>query len=272
MTLAAAVEILKKAGVENPLYDARQIFSKIGKIKMEQLVLGGEVENGSDAAIAIERRAQRIPLEYVIGSVDFYKESYTVAEGCLIPRDDTECLVDFAVKNIPEGAEFLDLCTGSGCIALSVLNNTKNTTATAVDISAAALDIARKNAENLHLCNRVRFIEADALEAPITNGCFALLSNPPYVTDSEYDSLSPEIHNEPKIAFVGGVDGLDFYKKIISLYKERIADEGFIAFEIGSEQGKALKNIAAENLMSCEILTDLSGLDRVAVIKKAHKA
>lgn len=268
MTLAAAVEILKKAGVENPLYDARQIFSKIGKIRMEELVLGGEVEDGGEAAIAIERRAQRIPLEYLIGQVDFYKERYTVADGCLIPRDDTECLVDFAVKNIPDGADFIDLCTGSGCIALSVLNNTKNTKALAVDISAAALDIARQNAEKLGLCERVRFVEADVLSAPLAEECFALLSNPPYVTDSEYTALSPEIHKEPKIAFVGGVDGLDFYKKIVSLYKERIAKDGFIAFEIGCEQADALREIASENLMSCEILTDLSGLDRVAVLRK----
>ena len=103
MTLSEAVEILKKAGIENPVYDARQIFSKIGKIKMEHLILGGEVEDGSEAALAVIKRAERTPLEYLIGSVAFYRESYIVREGCLIPRDDTECLVDFAVNNIPEG-------------------------------------------------------------------------------------------------------------------------------------------------------------------------
>lgn len=268
MTLSRAVEILKNAGVENPLYDARQIFSKIGNIPMEQLVLGGEVEDGSPAATAVAKRAERIPLEYLIGYTDFYKEQYIVTEGCLIPRDDTECLVDFAVKNIPEGALFIDLCTGSGCIALSVLNNTKDTVAIAADISDSALDIARKNADRLKLSERVSFIKADVLEAPIAERCFALLSNPPYVTDGEYPTLTPEIHNEPKIAFVGGEDGLEFYKRITALYRNLVDDFGFIAFEIGYGQAEALKKIAKDNRMRCEILTDLSGLDRVAVLRK----
>lgn len=268
MTLAQAVEILKNAGVENPLYDARQIFNKIGKIPMERLVLGGEVEDGGEAALAIKKRAERIPLEYVIGYTDFYKESYAVTQDCLIPRDDTECLVDFAVKNIPDGADFIDLCTGSGCVALSVLNNTKNTSAYAIDISEAALLVAKGNAERLGLSDRVRFVLADVLEAPPAERCFALLSNPPYVTEAEYPALSPEIHKEPRIAFVGGDDGLEFYKKITAFYRDLIADEGFIAFEIGYAMGKALTSIAQDNRMTCEILTDLSGCDRVAVLRK----
>ena len=268
MTLARAVEILKNAGIENPLYDARQIFSEIGNIPMEHLVIGGEVEDSSEAALAIAKRAERVPLEYLIGYTDFYKEQYVVGEGCLIPRDDTECLVDFAVKNIPAGAMFIDLCTGSGCVALSVLNNTVGTRVVAVDISDSALNIARKNADRLKLSERISLIEADVLRAPVSECCFALLSNPPYVTESEYPKLSPEIHNEPKIAFVGGVDGLEFYKRITALYRDLIDDYGFIAYEIGYEQKEALKKIAKNNRMSCEILTDLSGRDRVAVLRK----
>ena len=111
MTLARAVEILKGAGVDSPLYDARQIFHRIGGIPMERLVLGGEVEDGSPAHTAILKRAARVPLEYVIGYTDFYRESYIVSDKCLIPRDDTEVLVDFTVKNIPPYAGFVDLCT-----------------------------------------------------------------------------------------------------------------------------------------------------------------
>ena len=268
MTLAHAVEILKNAGVENPLYDARQIFSKIGNIPMERLVLGGEVADGSPTALAISKRAERIPLEYLIGYTDFYKEQYIVAEGCLIPRDDTECLVDFAVKNIPEGALFIDLCTGSGCIALSVLNNTKDTVAIAADISDSALDIARKNADRLKLSERVSFIKADVLEAPVAERCFALLSNPPYVTDGEYPTLTPEIHNEPKIAFVGGEDGLKFYKRITALYRNLIDDFGFIAFEIGYDQGESLAKLARLYSCSFELIKDYSGNDRVVILRK----
>ena len=268
MTLARAVEILKGAGVDSPLYDARQIFHRIGGIPMERLVLGGEVEDGSPAHTAILKRAARVPLEYVIGYTDFYRESYIVSDKCLIPRDDTEVLVDFTVKNIPPYAAFVDLCTGSGCVALSVLNNTDNTTAIAADVSDGALGIARKNAERLGLSERVEIIRADALSEAVCNRCYALLSNPPYVTEEEYPALSPEIHNEPKIAFVGGGDGLDFYKRITELYRDIIDDRGFIAFEIGYRQAAQLKEIAMRNRMSCEILTDLSGNDRVAVLRK----
>lgn len=268
MTLARAVEILKSAGVDSPLYDARQIFHKIGGIPMERLVLGGEVEDGSPAYAALMKRAERIPLEYIIGYADFYKESYFVSEDCLIPRNDTEILVDYAVKNIPDGASLVDLCTGSGCVALSVLNNTKKTTAIAVDISEAALGIARKNSDALHLLDRIEIMRADALEKAVCDACYALLSNPPYVTEDEYPTLSREIHNEPKIAFVGGRDGLDFYKRITELYRDVIDDCGFIAFEIGYKQAEGLRKIAERHRMTCEILTDLSGNDRVAVLRK----
>ncbi len=272
MTLSEAVEILRAAGVENPRYDARIIFSKIGKIGMEKLILGGEVEDGSEAALAIMKRAERIPLEYVMGSVDFYRENYIVDEGCLIPRDDTERLVEFAVKNIPDGAHFLDLCTGSGCVALSTLANTQNTTALAVDISDAALDVAKTNAQRLSLCDRVEFLRADVLDKPICDECFAVLSNPPYVTDAEYGGLSEEIKKEPKIAFVGGVSGLDFYRKITELYKSVISPGGFIAFEIGYRQATEIREIASANEMTCEIIKDLSGNDRVAVLRATVKA
>ena len=268
MTLAEAAEILKAAGVENPLYDARQIFERLGNIPKSRLVLGGEVEYGSPAFLAIMKRAERIPLEYVIGEADFYRESYIVNEGCLIPRNDTEALVDFAVRNIPSGAFFLDLCTGSGCVALSTINNTEATTALAADLSPSALAVAKANAERLGLSQRVEFSESDVLSRPLCRECFAVLSNPPYVTNSEYITLSPEIAKEPKMAFVGGMDGLDFYKRITELYRDVIADTGFIAYEIGYAQANALRDIAQENRMSCEILHDLSGNDRVAILRK----
>ena len=268
MTLKEAAAILSRAEIENPLYDARVIFSEIGGIPLSRLVLEGEVEDGSPTALAIERRALRIPLEYVIGSVDFYREKYLVGEGCLIPRDDTELLVDFAVKNIPHGASFVDLCTGSGCIALSVLNNTEATRAAAVDISPEAIAFARKNAERLGLLKRVELRLCDALSEPVTERCFAVLSNPPYVTESEYPTLSREIKHEPKIAFVGGENGLIFYRVITEKYKGIIDKEGFIAFEIGATQAAALREIAEKNEMSCEIVRDLSGNDRLAVLRR----
>lgn len=268
MTLNEAASILKEAGIDSPLYEARQIFSEVGNIPIERLIFGAEADDDSAVCAAVKKRAERIPLEYVIGHTYFYREKYTVTPDCLIPRGDTERLVDYAVAHIPKGELFVDLCTGSGCVALSVLNNTEKTEALAVDISDAALAVARKNANDLGLSDRAGLISADALGDAVCQRCYAVLSNPPYVTEDEYPTLSEEIHKEPRIAFVGGRDGLDFYRKITQTYRSVIADDGFIAFEIGYRQAAALCDIAKSNSMSCEILTDLAGNDRVAVLRK----
>ena len=121
MKLSDAVKILTEAGVENPRHDAREIFMRIGGIPLSSLIAKDTEASLPEVNDAISRRAKREPLQYIIGEVDFYREKYKVTKDCLIPREDTEILVDFAVKNIPEGKRFLDLCTGSGCIAVSTV-------------------------------------------------------------------------------------------------------------------------------------------------------
>jgi release factor glutamine methyltransferase len=190
-----------------------------------------------------------------------------VSPDCLIPRQDTEILVDFAVHNIPAGKRFIDLCTGSGCIAVSTLKNTEKTEATAIDISEPALDLARENAKRNEVADRLSFVLADVLEYAPKDEYFAVLSNPPYVTEAAYTKLQPEIYHEPKIAFVGGESGTVFYERIIDLYKNKIAKGGFFAFEIGFDQGDALTELARKNGMLSEIIKDFSGLDRVAILK-----
>lgn len=268
MTLKEAINLLSSAGVPDAAHDARAIFSHFGGFADYQLVSREISSDNPDLADALERRAKREPLQYIIGECDFYRERYFVSPGCLIPRSDTEVLVDFAVKNLPSGARFLDLCTGSGCVGLSVLNNTENTSATLVDISGAALDIARKNAERLGLASRANFLLADVLGEPICDEVYAVLSNPPYVTDSEYEALEKEIYFEPKSAFVGGADGGDFYRAITEKYRDRLAVGGFIAYEIGYAQAELLSEIAEANRMTCEIIHDLSGNARVAVLRR----
>lgn len=267
MTLNEAAKILSEAGIKSARDEARIIFHKLGGIPRHELVCSGVSSDSESVASAVLRRASREPLQYIIGECDFYRESYLVTPDCLIPRSDTEILVDFAVKNIPEGAHFIDLCTGSGCVALSVLNNTSKTNATAVDISDSALSVARKNAERLGLCDRIDFICRDALASRVAERAFAVLSNPPYVADACYEGLEPEIFAEPKAAFVGGEDGCDFYRILTPMYKGVIDKDGFIAYEIGYDQADTLRSIAGENGMSCEIIRDLGGKDRVAVLR-----
>lgn len=262
MTLKSAIELLKQAKIDSPEYDARELF----KLFIPLPTLSSECDDPRLISM-LQRRADREPLQYIIGEVGFYREVYRVTPDCLIPRSDTEILVDYAVKNIPRGESFLDLCTGSGCVAISTLCNTRDTHAVAVDISDGALKVAKENAEKNCVIDRIEFVSADVMKDEIRGEFFALLSNPPYVADEVYRALEKEIFHEPRIAFVGGVDGGDFYRRLTPMYKNRIQKEGFIAYEIGYDQGEMLKNIAKDNDMSCEILRDLSGNDRVAVLR-----
>ena len=262
MTLKEAINILTEAGVDSPLYDARELF----KIYCPEPIMMNTTCDDPQLLLALERRKKREPLQYIIGEVGFYREEYFVSPACLIPRADTEILVDYAVKNLPKGAHFADLCTGSGCVAISVPKNTAETTAIAMDISPDALEVARKNAERNGISTRIKFMEADVLTTD-PEPIFAMLSNPPYVSDTAYATLEKEIYHEPKIAFVAGSDGGDFYRLLTKKYSNAIDKDGFIAYEIGYDQADMLKKIAEENNMSCEIIKDLSGNDRVAVLK-----
>lgn len=268
MTLREAEELLSAAGIDSPRDEARLIFRLVGGVPQHETV---SLDSECDSPLvfkAVNRRAERVPLEYITGRADFYRESYKVNESVLIPRPDTEILVDYGVKNLPRGAYFLDLCTGSGCVALSILNNTRDTTALAVDISESALAVARENARELGLSDRIEFMRADVTEIAHTRSAYAVFSNPPYVSDSAYEALEPEIYKEPKIAFLGGADGCDFYRTLTPLYRDIIDKDGFIAYEIGYDQGDLLREIAGTCGMHCEIIRDLGGRERVAVLRR----
>ena len=269
MKLFEAIEILSAAGIEDAAHDARVIFEKIGGVPKSQLVFRDAESTCESISSAVSRRAAREPLQYIIGEVDFYNESYKVTPDCLIPRADTEILVDYAVRNIPSGKRLLDLCTGSGCVAISTLKNTDKTVAVAVDKSAAALGIARENAERNGVFERIEFFEKDILNEKTEGKFFALLSNPPYVTEGAYRELAPEIYFEPSMAFLGGECGTVFYERIISDYKNSLEDGGFMALEIGYDQALAAKNIAEKNGFFAEVIKDFSANDRVIVLKKA---
>lgn len=268
MTLKEAEIILGEAGIEDARHEARIIFAAVGGEPIYKLLSPAYSTENEEVRAAVLKRAEREPLAYVIGSVDFYNERYKVTPDCLIPRPDTEILVDYAVNEIPEGETFIDLCTGSGCVAISTLANTENTRAIAVDISEGALSVAKENAGFMEVADRIEFLRADVTERALCDKVFAVLSNPPYVSESAYKTLEPEIFKEPEIAFLGGEDGGDFYRALTPLYRDVIADEGFIAYEIGYDQADLLRKIAEENGMRCIILRDLSGHTRVAVLKK----
>ena len=268
MKLSEAVSRLRASGIESARRDAMEIFSEIGGVPKGELMLG-DAESFSEAVIsAVERRASREPLQYIIGKCYFYNEEYEVNESVLIPRSDTEILVEYACRNIPKGKKFLDLCTGSGCVGISTLKNTVGTTAILVDISEDALGVAERNARLNGVFERAELKRADVFGECVGDKVFAVLSNPPYVKDSVYETLEREIFHEPRIAFVGGEDGCDFYREITKKYKDRLECGGFIAYEIGYDQGEALTLIGEKEGMDCRIIKDYSGNDRVAVLSK----
>ena len=266
MTLKEAEELLLGAGIEDARHEARIIFAEVGGEPLYKLLTPSYSSESPEVEKALKRRAEREPLAYVIGAVDFYNERYKVTPDCLIPRADTEILVDFAVKHIPEGESFVDLCTGSGCVAVSTLANTKGTRAIAADISEGALSVARENAEFMGVANRVDFKLFDVKSGALCERAFAVLSNPPYVSEESYKTLEPEIYKEPREAFVGGADGGDFYRILTPIYRDVIDPRGFIAYEIGFDQRAIMEQIAEENGMNLQIIRDLGGRDRVAVL------
>ena len=256
------------AGVSAARYDAKQIFEHIGGYSQVEMTLSDVDTDKPEVTDAVTRRAKREPLQYIIGKVYFYNEEYEVNEGCLIPRSDTEILVEYAVKNLPSGARFFDLCTGSGCIGISVLKNTVATTAVLADISDRALEICNRNAERNGIeKERYTAVCTDVLDGKIDGEVYAVLSNPPYIPEGEYLTLEREIFHEPRGAFVADREGLEFYERLTPAYRNSLLPGGFIAYEIGASQAAALMKIAEENGMSCEIVRDLSGHDRVAVLR-----
>lgn len=267
ITLKETIEAFRKAGVPSPEYDARELFRAFSGCDTPIVTLS-TASDSKELNGAIKRRINREPLQYIIGSVGFYREEYKVTPDCLIPRSDTEMLVDFAVKAIPEGKRFADLCSGSGCVGISTLKNTKNTTCDSFDISEGALALTEENARLNGVSQRLTAIKKDLLREGIDGEYFAILSNPPYIPQRVYEGLDKEIFSEPEIAFVGGDDGLTFYKRLIPMCKKCIKADGFIAFEIGYDQADSLSVLAKENGLSIEIIKDYSGNDRVAVLRK----
>lgn len=274
MKFSDIVLSLEKAGVDSPEFDARILLEHFCSVRPHELPFVYEKDfDSAELAEAVKKRVDRYPLQYIIGSWSFMTEEYEVNEHCLIPRQDTELLVETAIKTLPENAGFIDLCTGSGCVAVSTLAARPDCRATAADLFPETLSLAKRNAEKNGVADRFSPILADVLSEPCEDvkaraPFDAVLSNPPYIQSHVVKTLSPEVGYEPEAALDGGRDGLDFYRAILKFYTPLLSSDGFFAFEIGYDQGQDLKNLAAENGFCCKILSDLSGNDRVAVLKK----
>jgi len=213
----------------------------------------------------LNREPSDTPEAYATGEAYFYNEVYKVTPAVLIPRPDTERVVDKVIDYLPPNGKLLDLCTGSGCIAVSAMNARKDCTAVAVDISAAAVEIARHNAVINGAADRVEFVTADINTLDIAGKYDIIVSNPPYIRTDVIETLDVSVRDyEPITALDGGADGMDFYRLILNRFADNVKSGGLIIFEIGYDQADEIKKICGE---ATEIYKDYGGNDRVAVIK-----
>lgn len=271
MTLREAIASLSAAGVPDPKNDAILLFTHVsGRSRASVMFSLDDDISGepyfNDFLTALNRRREREPLQYIVGKWSFYGDEYKVSPACLIPRPDTETVVDESLALLPPHARVADLCCGSGCIGIALLRNS-DAFCDSVDISPDAIEIARENATSLGVSHRIRFIVGDVFDDTLLKGKYDLItSNPPYIRRGCASGLEPELTFEPAIALFGGDDGMDFYRAIVKNFKSRLTPDGAFVFEIGYDQASEIALVAQENKMSTRIVCDLEDRPRAAIL------
>lgn len=292
--------ILNEAGIEEAALDARLLLESVCGTNRNDLLVHGEqpVTAGSEEKYMdwIGKRAGHIPLQQLTGEQDFMGLTFTVNEHVLIPRQDTEILVEEVLKELHDGMRVLDMCTGSGCILISLLHYSNGCEGLGVDLSAEALKVARQNAQRIlgenfsetkdcgvktfetesddaetaintaenETAGRARFLQSDLFEN--VEGKFEIIvSNPPYIASAEVDKLMPEVRDhEPRMALDGTADGLEFYRRIIEEAGQHLVSSGMLFFEIGYDQGQAVSELMRQHgYREVQVVQDYAGLDRV---------
>ena len=269
-------QYFKEKGIESPRLDAEVLLSHIlGRERIYLYVHFDEPLEPAELARyreAIKQRVQRVPVAYIIGEKEFMGLTFKVTADTLVPRPDTEILVQAAVERLRARGEtprFADIGTGSGAICLSILHFLPKAQADTVDISPAARAVAEENAAALGASDRVTFHTGDLL-APLAGQCYdAILSNPPYIPDGDIAALAPEVRlKEPRTALAGGKDGLDFYRRLTADAPAHLKDGGFLAVEIGIHQAAPVAALAVPSFSRTEILKDYAGIERVVIAWK----
>lgn len=257
---------LEKAGIQEAALDARLLLEEVCGTDRNTLLVHGDravtEEEETQFRIFIERRSTHEPLQQITGWQEFMGLRFSVTEDVLVPRQDTETLVEEVMRYLRDGMEILDVCTGSGCILLSLLRYSNGCRGVGCDISAKALAVAAQNAKELGIS--AQFIQSDLFES--IEGRFEyIVSNPPYIRKDMIPTLMEEVRDhEPLIALDGGEDGLDFYRKITREATEHLYSGGMLFFEIGYDQGEAVKLLMEEEgYEEVTVSQDLAGLDRV---------
>ncbi|WP_443868498.1 peptide chain release factor N(5)-glutamine methyltransferase [Mitsuokella multacida] len=270
-------QYFKDKGIESPRLDAEVLLAHVLEKQRIYLYVHFDepLQPGELAAYRemIKKRVLRVPVAQILGEKEFMGLTFKVTADTLVPRPDTEILVQAAVDRLramagEEPLRFADIGTGSGAICLSVLHYLAGTVADTVDISPAARAVAEENAASLGLADRVTFHTGDLLQ-PLSGISFAaILSNPPYIPEADIVKLAPEVRlKEPHTALSGGQDGLDFYRRLANEAPAMLVPGGFTAFEVGIHQAGDVADLLKANPLidRTEILPDYAGIDRVVV-------
>ena len=271
------IKELVEAKIPSPRLEARILISRASDIDTNDVTDATSLNNMQLKKLEnmlIERKKHK-PLDKIIGIKGFFCNDFITSEDVLSPRPDTEVLVEEAIKIIKENnfKKLLDLGTGSGCIVLSILEQCKDILATAVDASDKALTIAKTNANRLNLTDKCKFIKANWFDTnfsnKIENKYDIIVSNPPYIPTDDIKTLEPEVKNfDPMLALDGGADGLDSYKQIAVVTKEKISNKGYVLIEAGINQEKEIINIFKnQGFTHISSINDLNSIPRCIVFK-----
>lgn len=271
MTYLDLTKRLSSIGADAPAYEAAEIIRVILGHTREWCTFNKDTELPQEIDTALAKREQGIPLQYVLGEAWFYGNRFRVTPDCLIPQPDTEHAVALSLEHTPRGGHILDICTGSGCIAISILKEDETLTADALDISEPALEIAKANAEANGVASRLTLTNTDALSDDISSligKADVIVSNPPYINSDVIDTLSAEVRHEPRIALDGGADGMMFYTHFIKNLTAHMKTDAVMVLEIGYDQSERILELCREVNLACTLHRDFGGNIRVAVIKR----
>ena len=267
--------LLEQQNPDAAEFEVNQLMQWATGLERSALMLETEVSDKAarQAIDAAHRRLKGEPLQYIIGEWEFYGLPFKVGEGVLIPRQETELLVEKAIERLPDRGVLIDLCSGSGCIPIAAAKRANANLCYGVELSAVALEYFRENVTLNGVETDVIPLQGDVLYPAeellddLPAKCSVITANPPYLTAEEMANLQKEVRHEPESALFGGADGLDFYRVIFGVWKHKLEKGGSFLVEVGDGQSNSVRSLMEKEGFECEVYSDLNRTDRVVAGK-----
>lgn len=273
-----ANQTLESLGPDEASASAERLLTEVTGYRKHDLYLRGE-EAVSSSAVSryqdfIRLRKERVPVAYILGFTEFWDEKISVRPGCLIPRPETECLIEAVLRinlwSPKDSFDILDLAAGTGAVGISLLQLFPKASAVFSDLSSFSLEMIRENLDRYRLSDRAQIVQSDLFQTLPSRKWDVIVSNPPYLSKKDMERLQPELKYEPAEALYGGEDGLEFYRKISGTAGEYLKAEGRLIIEVGQGQAVQVGRMLEQNgFIICEMVQDSLGIDRVISTRKA---